>query len=106
LAVVAELGVFDCERAMSDAKPSESRVRLWLRTFCALPMFLVLTVIFWELVLGVWLLSGWFYARGWSGLGLAAQIVWITLAALTVAATVMIFVTWVIQLVRVCRGQD
>jgi hypothetical protein len=91
---------------MSDAKPSESRVSLVLRTLCALPMFLILTVIFWELILGAWLLSGWFYSKGWSALGFSAKIIWVLLAALTVAATVMIFATWIIQLVRAIRGKD
>lgn len=91
---------------MSNAKPSESRVSLVARTFFALPMFLMLSVIFWELVLGAWLLSGWFYEKGWSVLGFSAKVVWMLLAVLTVAATVMIFVTWIIQLVRAFKGQD
>ena len=90
---------------MSDAKPSESRVSLVLRMFFALPVFLIFTIIFWELVLGAWLLSGWFYSRGWSVLGFSAKAVWILLAVLTIAATVIVFVAWIIQLVRAIRGR-
>ena len=91
---------------MSDTKPSESRVSLVFRTFMAFPMFLMLTVIFWQLVLGAWLLSGWFYERGWSVLGLSAKIVWILLAGLTVFLTVRVFVGWVVHLIRVMRGRE
>ena len=91
---------------MSDTKPSESRVSLVFRTFMAFPMFLILTVIFWQLVLGAWLLSGWFYERGWSVLGLSARILWILLAVLTSFLTVRVFFGWIVHLMRVIKGRD
>lgn len=91
---------------MNNAKPSESKFSLVLRTFCAMPMFLILTVIFWELILGAWLLSDWLYERGWSALGFSAKIVAILLAALTVFLTLRVFVWWVVHLVRVIRGRE
>ena len=91
---------------MSDAKPSESRVSRVFRTFMGFPMFLVLTVIFWEIVLGVRLLSDWFYERNWTGLGLLAKIVWILLAVLTVFLTVRVFIGWIIMLIRVIKGRE
>jgi hypothetical protein len=91
---------------MSDTKPSESRVSLVFRTFMAFPMFLILTLIFWLLDLGAWLLSGWLYERGWSALGFSAKIVWIFLAMVTVFLTVRVFVWWVVHLIRVMRGRE
>ena len=91
---------------MSDTKLSESKVSLVFRTFMAFPMFLLLTVIFWFLVLGTWLLSGWFYERGWSVLGLSARIVCLLLAVLIVFLTVRVLVGWVIHLIRVIRGRE
>lgn len=52
-----------------NAATSESKVSLVFRTFMAFPVFLLLTVILWFLVLGVWLMSGWFDERGWSVFG-------------------------------------
>ena len=77
-----------------------------LRTFFALPMFLIVTLIFWELVLGAWLLSRWFYEREWLVLGLSAKAVWMALAALTIAGTLTFFVTWTMALVRAFRGRN
>lgn len=91
---------------MSDTKLPESRVSLVLRTFCAFPMFLILTVIFWEIVLGVWLLSGWFYDQGWSALGFSAKVVSIVLAALTIFLTVRVFIWWIVHLVQVIRRRE
>ena len=91
---------------LSHSKPTWSRVSLVLRTFLALPMVLVLTIIFLELVLGFWLLSDWFNERGWSALGTAATIVWILLAALTLLLTVCVTVAWVVHLFRVMRGRE
>jgi magnesium-transporting ATPase (P-type) len=91
---------------MKDTEPSESKVSLVFRTFMAFPMFLILTVIFWMLDLGAWLLSGWFYERGWSVLGFSAKIVWILLAVLTAFLTVRVFVGWVVHLIQVMRGRE
>ena len=91
---------------MSDTKPSESRVSLVFRTFMAFPMFLILTVIFWMLGLGAWLLSAWFYERGWSALGFSAKILWILIAVLTFFLTVRVFVWWVVHLIRVMKGRE
>lgn len=91
---------------MSHSEPSRSRVSLVLRTILALPAFLVLTIVFWELVLCFWLLSDWFHERGWSALGTTATIVWIVLAASTVLFTVCVTVAWVVHLVRVTRGRE
>lgn len=89
---------------MNETKSSESRISLVFRTFMAFPMFLMLTVIFWLLDLGVWLLSGWFYERGWSVLGFSAKIVWILLAVLTIFLTVRVFIWWIVHLIRVIKG--
>jgi len=91
---------------MSESKPPESRVSLAIRIFCALPMFLVLTVIFWEVVLGTWLLSGWLYETGWPGFGLAARVVAMLLGLLTVFMTVRVVLAWMIMLVRIIRGRE
>jgi hypothetical protein len=91
---------------MNDAKPSESRVSLVLRTFCALPVFLLLTVVFWELALGAWLLAAWFDDRGWPVLGFSATVVWAILVALTSVITVWGCIAWVVHLVRVARGRE
>lgn len=69
-------------------------------------MFLVLTVVFWEFVLGVWLLSGWFYDKGWIVLGFSAKVVWILFAVLTIFLTVKVFVGWIIRMVQVIRNWD
>jgi hypothetical protein len=90
---------------MSDTKPSESRFSLVFRTIMAFPMFLILTVILWQLVLGAWLLSGWFYEKGWPVAGLLAKIVWILVAVLTIFLTVRVFIGWVAHLIRVMRGR-
>jgi hypothetical protein len=89
---------------MTDAKQSESIVSLVLRTFFALPAFLIISVIFWELVLGAWLLSGWLYEKGWRVLGLSAKVVGILLAALIIFATAKFFVGWILLIVRRIRG--
>jgi hypothetical protein len=91
---------------MSDTRPTGSRVSLVFRTLMAFPMFLMLTVIFWLLDLGAWLLSGWFYERGWSVLGLLTKIVSILLAVLIVFLTVRVFVGWIVHLIRVIRGRE
>jgi hypothetical protein len=91
---------------MSDTKPTESRISLAVRTFCALPMFLILTVIFWEFVFGAWLLSRWLYEKEWPVLGLAAKVLMVVLALVTIYMTVVVFVGWIVQLVRVIRGRE
>lgn len=91
---------------MSDAKPSESRVGLVLRTFLALPVFLLLTVICWELVLCLWLLSDWLDVRGWPAFGMSARVIWIMLAVVTIIATAVGFFAWIGRLVRVIRGRE
>jgi hypothetical protein len=89
---------------MSDTKPPESRASLVIRSFFALPIFLILTVIFWEIVIGAWLLSGWFYDKGWLTLGCSTKTVAILLAALTVFLTAKVFVGWIIFMFRRIRG--
>jgi hypothetical protein len=89
---------------MNEPKPTESKVSLFFRMLCALPMFLVLTVIFWELVLGAWLLSRWFYDHGWNFLGASARVVWILLAGVTIYLTIMVFAGWVVGLIQIIRG--
>jgi hypothetical protein len=90
----------------NQSEPSESRASLVIRALFALPMFLVLTVIFWEVVLGAWLLSKWFYDQGWSWLGLSAKIVWIALGVLTVVVTVMGCAACLVGVFRAIRGKD
>lgn len=68
-------------------------------------MFLVLAILFWEIILCLWLLSDWFHERGWSVLGATATIVWMLLAALTLFFTVGVTVAWVVHLIRVIRGR-
>ena len=92
---------------MSPPEPQpESRASELVRTFCALPMFLVLTVVFWLLALWGWVLSVWFDQNGWSVLGTAAQVVGLLLAALTAIGTGIFLVTWVGQMVRIVRGSE
>jgi hypothetical protein len=66
-------------------------------------MFLVLTVVFWLLALGAWVLSVWFDQSGWSVLGTAGRIVGLLLAALTAIGTGIFLVTWTVQMVRAFR---
>ena len=91
---------------MNGARTPESRVHRILRTLCALPIFLLLTVFFWELALGAWLLAAWFDDRGWSVLGWSATVVWMLLVASTIVITAWGCVAWVVHLVRVVRGRD
>jgi hypothetical protein len=89
---------------MSEARPPESRVSMIFRTFCVMPMFLMLTVIFWELVLGMWLLSGWFYEKGWNVLGFSTRVAWILLAVFTIFLTLKVFIGWIVRMIHVIRG--
>jgi hypothetical protein len=91
---------------MKDASQLKSRASLVLRTFCAFPMFLVLTVLFWELVLGLWLLSDWCYAHQWPALGFSAKALCFILGALTIFLTLRVFVWWIVCLIRTIRGRQ
>ena len=91
---------------MSTAEPRpESRFVDLVRTFCALPMFLIITVLFWLLALHAWLLSEWCDVSGWSVLGVLPRVVALLLAALTTIGTGLFLVTWIGEMVRVIRGR-
>jgi hypothetical protein len=90
---------------MTDTKPPESRVSLAFRVFGALAGFLILTVIFWELVLGALLFAGWLREKGWPAFGLVAKVFGVLLAVLMAIMTVTFFVAWVILLVRAIRDR-
>ncbi len=89
---------------MSASKP-ESRVWLVFRTFAALPCFLIVTVIFWELALGAGLLGSWAAGHGWSLVGWCIRGIGIVIGLVTILATIVVFVAWVVQMARVIRGQ-
>jgi hypothetical protein len=91
---------------MTETKPAESKALLLFRAFCAFPLFVFLTIIFWEIVLGISLLSHWFYEHGWNILGFSAKVVWILLAVLTICITVMFFAGWILLLIRIIRGRN
>jgi hypothetical protein len=85
-------------------KPTQSRANLVIRSFFALPVFLLLTIIFWEIIVSIWLLSNWFYDKGCPILGLSTKIAAIALAALTIFLTVKFFVGWIIFMFHRIKG--
>ena len=89
---------------MSTPKP-ESRAWLVFRSFAALPCFLIVTVIFWELAVGAGLLRSWAAGHGWSILGWCFRAIGIAIASVTVIGTVIVFVAWIVHMFRVIRGQ-
>jgi hypothetical protein len=92
---------------MSNAKPqTPSKVSDVVRTFASLPMFLVLTVILWEMVIGAWLLSDWCYDKGWPVAGLSSKVLAIAIGAITAVATVRFIFGWIGWMIRAAKGSD
>jgi hypothetical protein len=87
---------------MNTVRPT-SRAWLLFRTFAAFPCFLIVTFIFWELAVGAGVSSGWASGNGWPILAWCFRILGIAIAALTAIATVIVFVAWVVHMVRVIR---
>lgn len=83
-----------------------SRVGEAVQAFASLPMFLVLTVIPWELAAGAWLSSRWLYERGWPLAGLSVGSLGVLIAAFTAAATVRFVYVWVGWMARAASGSD
>jgi hypothetical protein len=89
-------------------KPSTSRPKACkaFRVLCALPLFLVLTVVFLELALGARLLAGWASDRGWTALGVCFKVAAIVTAVLTLTGIGVFFATWVAETARLVRGSE
>ena len=81
-------------------------VKSFLVMLFTFTLFLFVSLIPWLIAVHASLLSRQFYDAGWNYLGVACKIFAIGLALLTAVATVWIFGTCLVMLVRTIRGLE
>jgi len=82
------------------------RIRHIVRTFFALPAFLLVTVIPWLLVLGASLWSNECRERGWTLTAAVLRYGAKTVGVILVGATLWFIIVWSVQIVRSSCGVD
>jgi len=68
------------------------------------PLFLFVSLVPWLVVLGLKVLSDWFYADGWRLLGTSFKMLATFTAGALIACTVWFFIVWFVHLTRALRG--
>ena len=81
-----------------------ARAKSFLRTFLALPAFVIVSVIPWLLSAHAFELSRQFYDAGRDTLGVAFNLAAIIMAAFTAFSTLWYLVIWLWMLARCIRG--
>jgi hypothetical protein len=81
-----------------------ARAHSFLRTFWALPAFLIVSLIPWLLSAHAFELSRKFYDAGRDTLGVAFRVAAIIMAAFTAFSTLWFLVIWLWMLARCIRG--
>lgn len=76
------------------------------RMLFAIPMFFVLLIIPWELILGLKLISDWLYDDHSRPLGLALKIVAVIASILLLVAMIAFFIACLVEIIRIALGKE